>query len=139
MGLDGYAWYAFFLPSRDLIADSMETVMGAMSYDAMVTVVGCDKNMPGALMAMLRLNRPSVLLYGGTIAAGCLNDKIPTSCLLEAWGQSCWLDYEKEFKQWSKMPVLVLVLVGVCTLPIPWLPLSRHWGCRCHTVRPIQQ
>ena len=56
----------FSLPSRDLIADSMETVMGAMSYDAMVTVVGCDKNMPGALMSMLRLNRPSVLLYGGT-------------------------------------------------------------------------
>jgi dihydroxy-acid dehydratase len=78
----------FSLPSRDLIADSMETVMGAMSYDAMVTVVGCDKNMPGALMAMLRLNRPSVLLYGGTIAAGCLNDqKLDVVSAFEAWGQ----------------------------------------------------
>ena len=90
----------FSLPSRDLIADSMETVMGAMSYDAMVTVVGCDKNMPGALMAMLRLNRPSVLLYGGTIAAGCHNDqKLDVVSAFEAWGQKVAgsID-EKEFK-----------------------------------------
>ena len=45
----------------------METVVQAMSYDGLVTVVGCDKNMPGALMAMIRLNRPSILVYGGTI------------------------------------------------------------------------
>ena len=78
----------FSLPSRDLIADSMETVMGAMSYDGLVTVVGCDKNMPGALMAMLRLNRPSVLLYGGTIASGCLNDKkLDIVSAFEAWGE----------------------------------------------------
>ena len=90
----------FFIPSRDLIADSMETVMGAMSYDAMVTVVGCDKNMPGALMAMLRLNRPSLLLYGGTIVAGCLNDqKLDIVSAFEAWGQKVAgsID-EKEFK-----------------------------------------
>ena len=60
----------FSLPSRDVIADSIETVVQAMSYDGVVTVVGCDKNMPGALMAMLRLNRPSILVYGGTIASG---------------------------------------------------------------------
>lgn len=78
----------FSLPSRDLIADSMETVMGGMSYDALVTVVGCDKNMPGALMAMLRLNRPSVLLYGGTIASGCVNDKkLDIVSAFEAWGE----------------------------------------------------
>jgi dihydroxy-acid dehydratase len=90
----------FSLPSRDLIADSVETVMGAMSYDAMVTVVGCDKNMPGALMAMLRLNRPSVLLYGGTIAAGCLNDqKLDIVSAFEAWGQKVAGSIgEKEFK-----------------------------------------
>ncbi|MEC8238724.1 MAG: dihydroxy-acid dehydratase [Bacteroidota bacterium] len=90
----------FSLPSRDLIADSMETVMGAMSYDAMVTVVGCDKNIPGALMAMLRLNRPSVLLYGGTIAAGCLNDqKLDIVSAFEAWGQKVAGSIgEKEFK-----------------------------------------
>ena len=65
----------YSLPSRDIIADSIETVVQAMAYDAVVTVVGCDKNMPGALMSMLRLNRPSILVYGGTIAPGCHNGK----------------------------------------------------------------
>ncbi len=78
----------YSLPSRDIIADSMETVVQAMSYDGLVTVVGCDKNMPGALMAMLRLNRPSVLVYGGTIASGCLNDKkLDVVSAFEAWGE----------------------------------------------------
>ena len=90
----------FSLPSRDLIADSMETVVGAMSYDGLVTVVGCDKNMPGALMAMLRLNRPSVLLYGGTIASGCLNDKkLDIVSAFEAWGEKvAGTISESEFK-----------------------------------------
>jgi dihydroxy-acid dehydratase len=60
----------YSLPSRDLIADSIETVVGAQWYDAVITVVGCDKNMPGALMGMARLNRPGILVYGGTIAPG---------------------------------------------------------------------
>ena len=60
----------YSLPSRDIIADSIEIVMNAQSYDALVTVVGCDKNMPGAIIAMLRLNRPSLMVYGGTIASG---------------------------------------------------------------------
>jgi len=60
----------YSLPSRDVIADSIEIVMNAQSYDGLVTVVGCDKNMPGAIMAMLRLNRPALMVYGGTIASG---------------------------------------------------------------------
>ncbi len=60
----------YSLPSRDIIADSIETVMNAQHYDALVAVVGCDKNMPGAMIAMGRLNRPAILVYGGTIAAG---------------------------------------------------------------------
>ncbi len=60
----------YSLPSRDIIADSIEIVMGAQWYDGLVSVVGCDKNMPGAMMAMTRLNRPSILVYGGTIASG---------------------------------------------------------------------
>ena len=60
----------YSLPSRDIIADSMEIVMNAQNYDAMIAVVGCDKNMPGSVMAMLRLNRPSIMVYGGTIASG---------------------------------------------------------------------
>ena len=77
----------FSLPSRDIIADSMETVVQAMSYDGLITVVGCDKNMPGALMAMIRLNRPSILLYGGTIDSGCHNGKkLDVVSAFEAWG-----------------------------------------------------
>ena len=63
----------YSLPSRDVIADSIEIVVNAQAYDAVVTIVGCDKNMPGAMIAMGRLNRPSVLIYGGTIGAGCYN------------------------------------------------------------------
>ncbi|NKI25182.1 dihydroxy-acid dehydratase [Arenibacter sp. 6A1] len=78
----------YSLPSRDIIADSMETVVQAMNYDALVTVVGCDKNMPGALMGMIRLNRPSVLVYGGTIASGCFKDKkLDIVSAFEAWGE----------------------------------------------------
>ncbi len=77
----------YSLPSRDLIADSMETVVQAMSYDGLITVVGCDKNMPGALMAMIRLNRPSILVYGGTIDSGCHNGKkLDIVSAFEAWG-----------------------------------------------------
>lgn len=77
----------YSLPSRDIIADSMETVVQAMSYDGLVTVVGCDKNMPGALMAMIRLNRPSILVYGGTINSGCHNGKkLDVVSAFEAWG-----------------------------------------------------
>jgi dihydroxy-acid dehydratase len=77
----------YSLPSRDIIADSMETVVQAMSYDGLVTVVGCDKNMPGALMAMIRVNKPSILVYGGTIDSGCHNGKkLDVVSAFEAWG-----------------------------------------------------
>ena len=66
-GTDGMR---YSLVSRDVIADSIETVCGAQYYDALITIPGCDKNMPGSLMAMGRLNRPSIMVYGGTIAAG---------------------------------------------------------------------
>jgi dihydroxy-acid dehydratase len=77
----------FSLPSRDVIADSMETVVQAMSYDGLVTVVGCDKNMPGALMAMIRVNKPCLMVYGGTIDSGCHNGKkLDIVSAFEAWG-----------------------------------------------------
>ncbi|WP_020604833.1 dihydroxy-acid dehydratase [Spirosoma spitsbergense] len=60
----------YSLPSRDLIADSIESVVAAQWYDGVVTVVGCDKNMPGAIMAMARLDRPGIMVYGGTIRSG---------------------------------------------------------------------
>jgi len=67
MGTDGMR---YSLVSRDVIADSIETNAGAQYYDALIAIPGCDKNMPGAIMAMGRLNRPSIMLYGGTIAPG---------------------------------------------------------------------
>ncbi len=67
MGTDGMR---YSLVSRDVIADSIETVCGAQHYDAIIALPGCDKNMPGAIMAMGRLNRPSLVVYGGTIAPG---------------------------------------------------------------------
>ena len=67
MGTEGMS---YSLPSRDLIADSIEMVMAAQWYDGLITVPGCDKNMPGSVIAMARLNRPSLMVYGGTIRAG---------------------------------------------------------------------
>ena len=70
MGTDGMS---YSLQSRDLIADSMETIMGGQWYDALIALPGCDKNMPGCLIAMGRLNRPSLMVYGGTIRPGKWN------------------------------------------------------------------
>ena len=70
MGTDGMS---FSLQSRDIIADSIETVMSAQWYDALVALPGCDKNMPGTVIAMGRLNRPAIMVYGGTIKPGCAN------------------------------------------------------------------
>ena len=67
MGTDGMS---YSLQSRDLIADSVETVVAAQWYDGLITVAGCDKNMPGCLIGMARLNRPSLMIYGGTIRGG---------------------------------------------------------------------
>ena len=72
MGTEGMS---YSLQSRDLIADSIETVMCAQWYDALIALPGCDKNMPGSVIAMGRLNRPAIMIYGGTIRAGCWEDR----------------------------------------------------------------
>ena len=69
MGTEGMK---YSLVSREVIADSIETVVGCEGFDALVALGGCDKNMPGCVMAMLRLNRPAVFVYGGTILPGCM-------------------------------------------------------------------
>jgi dihydroxy-acid dehydratase len=85
MGTEGMR---FSLPSRDLIADSIETVASAQWYDAIVAVVGCDKNMPGAAMALGRLNRPGIIVYGGTIASGQYKgQKLDIVSAFEAFGK----------------------------------------------------
>jgi len=85
MGTDGMS---YSLQSRDLIADSIETIMSAQWYDACITVPGCDKNMPGCLIGMGRLNRPSLMVYGGTIRAGHLSDeKLDIVSAFQCYGQ----------------------------------------------------
>ncbi|KAG5191107.1 dihydroxy-acid dehydratase [Tribonema minus] len=86
MGTDGMS---FSLQSRDLIADSIETVMGGQWYDANVSIPGCDKNMPGCLIAMGRLNRPALMVYGGTIRAGCTKEypKLDVVSAFQSYGE----------------------------------------------------
>ncbi len=86
MGTDGMS---YSLQSRDLIADSIETVMGGQWYDANISLPGCDKNMPGCIMAMARLNRPSIMVYGGTIKAGCSakGEKLDIVSAFQSYGQ----------------------------------------------------
>jgi dihydroxy-acid dehydratase len=85
MGTEGMS---FSLQSRDLIADSIETVMKAQWYDANISIPGCDKNMPGCIMAMGRLNRPALMIYGGTIRAGSANgQKLDIVSAFQSYGQ----------------------------------------------------
>jgi dihydroxy-acid dehydratase len=85
MGTDGMS---FSLQSRDLIADSIETIMGGQWYDANISLPGCDKNMPGCVIAMGRLNRPALMVYGGTIRAGHLDgQKLDVISAFQSYGQ----------------------------------------------------
>jgi dihydroxy-acid dehydratase len=85
MGTEGMS---YSLQSRDLIADSIETVMQAQWYDANIALPGCDKNMPGCLIAMARVNRPSLMVYGGTIRAGRLGDaKLDIVSAFQSYGE----------------------------------------------------
>jgi len=89
MGTDGMS---YSLQSRDLIADSIETVMGAQWYDALIALPGCDKNMPGCVIAMGRLNRPALMVYGGTIKPGCVElkgqeEKLDIVSAFQSYGQ----------------------------------------------------
>ncbi|CAN9351011.1 unnamed protein product [Alternaria alternata] len=81
----------YSLQSREIIADSIETVMGGQWYDANISIPGCDKNMPGVIMAMGRVNRPSLMVYGGTIQPGCAktleNQQIDIVSAFQAYGQ----------------------------------------------------
>jgi dihydroxy-acid dehydratase len=87
MGTDGMS---YSLPSRDLIADSIETVMSAQWYDACIAIPGCDKNMPGAMMALGRLNRPGLMIYGGSTAPGSRRsgERLDVVSAFQSYGQS---------------------------------------------------
>jgi len=84
----GTAGMCYSLPSRDIIADSIEAISGAHYYDSIVSIMGCDKNMPGAIIAMGRLNRPSIMVYGGTIRSGLWKgEKLNIVSAFEALGK----------------------------------------------------
>lgn len=85
---NGTKGMTYSLISREIIADSIETIVNAQFYDGLISVVGCDKNMPGAMMAIGRLNRPSILVYGGTIKSGKYKDQsLNIVSAFEAYGQ----------------------------------------------------
>ncbi|MGC1479435.1 MAG: dihydroxy-acid dehydratase [Chthoniobacterales bacterium] len=107
MGTEGMK---YSLVSREVIADSIETVVGCQGFDGVVAIGGCDKNMPGCLIGLARLNRPSVFVYGGTILPGCLNGRnLDIVSVFEAVGQlSAGKISEKEAKS-----------VEACAIPGP--------------------
>lgn len=87
----------YSLASRDIIADSIETVMNAQSYDGLIAIVGCDKNMPGSVISMLRLNRPSIMMYGGSIKSGNYKGrKLNIVSAFEALGQKVAGEIDEE-------------------------------------------
>src|ERR1700761_6668177 len=90
----------YSLQSRDLIADSIETGMGGQWYDANISIPGCDKNMPGVIMAMGRANRPSLMVYGGSVSAGCgaqpKNNKLDIVSAFQSYGQFLSGDINEE-------------------------------------------
>lgn len=87
----------YSLQSREVIADSIETVTRAQWYDANISIVGCDKNMPGSLMAMARFNRPSIMVYGGTISPGKFNGRdLDVVSAFESYGQYLSDEINKE-------------------------------------------
>ncbi|MCJ1445942.1 MAG: dihydroxy-acid dehydratase ilv3 [Stictis urceolatum] len=96
----GTSGMRFSLQSRDLIADSVETVMGGQWYDGNISIPGCDKNMPGVVMAMGRHNRPSLMVYGGSIAPGCAktqnNADIDIVSAFQSYGQFITGDISEE-------------------------------------------
>jgi dihydroxy-acid dehydratase len=97
MGTEGMS---YSLQSRDLIADSIETVMRAQWYDANISLPGCDKNMPGCLMAMARVNRPAIMVYGGTIRAGHLDgEKLDIISAFQSYGEYLAGSIDEERRQ----------------------------------------
>ena len=121
MGTEGMK---YSLVSREVIADSIETVVGCQSYDGLVAIGGCDKNMPGCLIAIARLNRPAVFVYGGTILPGLT--KVKTLILflfLRQWGKKPRVRlHKKNWKKSNPAPFRVPDLVVVCTRLTQWLP-----------------
>ena len=123
---NGYEGMKYSLVSREVIADSIETVAGCEAFDGLVAIGGCDKNMPGCMIALARLNRPSVFVYGGTIRPG------KTTPILFLYLRR-WVSTLKAILNWwtcrklSAPPFPAPVPAAACTPPTPWHPLLKPW------------
>ena len=126
MGTPGMS---FSLQSRDLIADSIETVMGGQWYDANISLPGCDKNMPGCIIAMARLNRPGLMVYGGTIRPGMASNGEPLDIVsaFQSYGQFVAGEIDEEERSISSASPARRRRAAACTPPTPW---PRHRGAR---------
>jgi dihydroxy-acid dehydratase len=127
MGTHGMS---FSLPSRDVIADSIETIAGAHYYDGLVTVVGCDKNMPGAMIALGRLNRPSLWCTAAPSTAANTRAKSSTSCRRSKRTASTLPapSRPKTSGRSSRKPAPAPAPAGACTRPTPWPRPLKPWA-----------
>ena len=132
MGTEGMK---YSLVSREVIADSIETVVGAEGMDGFVAIGGCDKNMPGALMAIARLNRPAVFVYGGTILPGCLTTngqerKLDIVSVFEAVGPARRRNASttRNCRRSNPARFRGRVHAAACTPPTPWPTPLKRWA-----------
>ncbi len=127
MGTEGMK---YSLVSREVIADSIETVAGCEWFDGLVAIGGCDKNMPGCLMAMARLNRPAVFVYGGTILPGKYRGKnVDIVSVFEAVGAHARGDInDKQLREIEACAIPGRAPAAACTRPTPWPPPSKRWA-----------
>ena len=131
MGTEGMC---FSLQSRDLIADSIETVMSAQWYDANISIPGCDKNMPGTLIAMGRLNRPSLMVYGGTIKPGHRmhdghDEKLDIVSAFQCYGEFLAGKLaEQDRGEIVAKACPAPAPAAACTRPTRWLRRSKRWA-----------
>ena len=118
----------YSLVSREVIADSIETVVGAQGFDGFVAIGGCDKNMPGCMMAMARLNRPAVFVYGGTIRPG--DEGKPRHRLGVRGGRPARERRisDAELHEVERTPSRAPAAAAACTPPTPWPRRSRRWA-----------
>ena len=117
----------YSLVSREVIADSIETCAGAAGMDGLIAVGGCDKNMPGCMIGLGRLNRPAIFVYGGTIKPGAQRRDIVS--VFEAVGAWAKGDLDDSGLPKSKPPPFpARAAVVACTPPTPWPALSRLWA-----------
>ncbi len=130
MGSEGMK---YSLVSREVIADSIETVVGCAGMDGFVAIGGCDKNMPGSLIAMARLNRPSVFVYGGTILPGASPGDIAASSISCRCSKPSAHMRTTRFpmpnsRRWSSAPSPVPARAAACIPPTPWPAPSKRWA-----------